>query len=77
MQIASKYQHLANPKEASQSDTRALQGSQHRRCENSGCIKCCSGTASAAKPVLRAAHRKTNVYYTFSPKRSGVLHWHS
>lgn len=49
--------------------------SQHRRCENPACIKCCSGTASAAKPLLRAAHGKTNGYYTYSSKKSVVLHW--
>lgn len=76
MQTASKYQHWQIPrKPLSHQGTAGVP--QHRRCENLACIKFCSGTASAAKPLLRAAHRKANVYYTHSSKKSLVLHWRS
>lgn len=51
--------------------------SQQSRGEHPAWVRCCSGTASAANPLLGAAHGKSTAYYTRCSNESRALHWQS
>lgn len=70
VKTASTCQHLASPVW-----TWAPWVSQQRRGERPAWVRCCSGTASAANPLLGAAHGKSTAYYTHCANESMVLHW--